>query len=379
MNYFGMVLADSKESIEAASNRDASKSNLAKTMICKENEFPQKFDLHTILFIATSKDKSEVEEVIGAVCKTYNSWCLNKESISSTNERFQLRSEWTTTEESRRIQSGGFVYVYRKWEESDSILDEAFYVGMSDVGNEERETDHIRDTYRNLKTKTDLTKKEITIQKWLQIKNLIIKDEYDGSKHKLVNRIAEGLTKTAALAVEQFLINHYYSVYKLTNNTGGNQDLKTISTIFISRPRWVPNEYQNIWESCIKKFISNRGVLGQKAHFNIQLIALATFTEFGKDIIDASHDKLMPDGKLRNTAADVEWSWVFQANKGPEWIRLQFKFSASRAKVCINLRPASGYRWSEFREEICKIWQEPEFKCNSKPTIYLNHLPSSSR
>ena len=128
MNYFGFVFAQSNDAIESVAARNGDPSSLATYEIYDEPlaQIPAR---SSILFIAKSINKNEVKEAIEAVCNIYNSWCLNQEIVTSTQVRFQRRCEWTTTETSCTIHEKGFVYVYRQWQNQNSLNDESFYVG----------------------------------------------------------------------------------------------------------------------------------------------------------------------------------------------------------------------------------------------------------
>lgn len=376
MNYFAFVFAQSNDAIESISARNVGAYSLATYEIYDESP-PQIPTKSSILFIAKSINRNEVKEAAEAVCNIYNSWCLNQEIDIPTNVRFQRRYEWTTTERSCTIHEKGFVYIYRQWQNQDSLNDESFYVGMSVVGKNSRESSHISETITATNKNRQLSNSKHTkILKWLKNRRLIVNNgvksicNYDSTKHNLVNRIAEGITQIAALAVENFLIFHYYGVFNLSNGTKGNSALDKTGMYFLSRPRVVSDKNNSKWINIIREFIRIDGELQQTARFDLQLIALSDGTNFGQELIAASMGRLIPDAPPSNTGADVEWSWKFDLGKGPQWIRFQLKFSAAHAAVAINLRPYDRDKWQVFRDEIKKIWLDPHL-ANPGKDVYF--------
>ena len=377
MNYYGFVFSESKDAIESVSARKVGVYSLATYEIYDEPP-PKNLDTSRVLFIAKSIRKNEVEEAVEAVRNVYNSWCLNQVIESHKSERYQFRNNWTTSAKSCSIQTKGFVYLYRLWQRNDSLEDEAFYVGMSTVGAASRESDHIDETIKAINKKKPLNNsKHIKIRKWLENQNLISKrvDEYfhtyDPEKHNLVNRIVEGVSQIAALAVENFLISHYYGVFNLTNSTNGNSTLKEIQTYFVSRPRVVSIHNELLWYEAIQKFLTSKGNLKQKARFNLQLIAIVDGTSFMQKISNNIGPRLIEDGLPRNIGSDVEWSWKFAQGHGPSWIRFQFRFNATQSSVVINLRLSKSGNLQDFKSGISDKWIDPDFKNDMGKNIYF--------
>ena len=373
--YYGFVSAPDA-TIRSVSNREPGEWNLA---TCNIYEGSPPFDLpmdqltSDILFIAKSKKESEVKEAVEAVRNVYNSWCLDKVIENPPippSMRFQRRSDWSTTALSCTNAKKGFVYIYRLCPDQDNLQDEAFYVGMSGVGNRSgitsRECYHINETRDKKNQNRSLSSKHTKIYSWLVNNNLItgngekLSHSYKPEEHNLVNRIAEGISKIAALAIENFLINHYYGVFKLSNGTNGNADLKGTGMYFLSRPRVITNSNNTTWINIVSNFLQLDGELRQTDKFELQLMALSDDPNFSNRLRRASMGRLLPEGPPSNIATDVEWSWTFAPEEGPQWIRFQLKFSAAHAAVIINLRPRSRMV-KEFREGIENIWQNPTF------------------
>lgn len=382
MTYYGFVFAKSKNAIESVAAREDGVYSVATYEIYDESSSKE---LHIsrnffsrILFIAKSMKRQEVEESVEAVCNVYNTWCLNQKVQTPDRVRFQKYNNWTNTAHSCTIQEKGFVYLYRLWQNQDSFKDEAFYVGMSIVGDKSRETDHIDETLKaRNKHKPFNNSKQNKIFEWLDSKNLIYKrgEEYfhcyDPEQHNLVNRIAEGLTKIAALAVESFLISHYYGAFKLTNATNGNSALREIRAYFVSRPRVISSANDFIWERVVHEFLKAEGTLKQKARFDLQFIAIVDGSSFASDLSRQIRGRLTPDGLPRNIATDVEWSWKFIPGSGPSWVRFQLRFSSTHASVVINLRRSNKSTCQEFKFGISKIWKNPDFKNDNSNAVYF--------
>jgi len=377
MNFYGFVFAASNDAIESVSARVISECSSATYAIFDDLPITA-LDLSRILFIAKSEIRHEVEEAVVAVCNVYNTWCLNQVVKKNKNERFQRRAEWTPTAQSCTKAENGFVYIYRQWKSYDPLLDEAFYVGMSAVGDKSRDVEHIKETIKAVNKNQLLNNsKHNKIFKWLSNKNLISKvgeklfEKYDASKHSLVNRIAEGITPIAAFAIENFLIFHYYGVYRLSNSTNGNSDLQKTRIYFISRPRVVSPGNSRKWNAAINEFLKIYGELKQTARFDLQLMALSDSSNFEQNLINQVYGILVPDELPRNIGVDVEWSWKFALGKGPQWVRFQLKFSAKHARVAINLRKSKDVKFLEFRLGISRIWSDPSFANNNTNNIYF--------
>ena len=377
MTHYGFVLAPSKDVIESVSARKPGEYGLADCAVFEKNG-AKDLDISRILFIAKSNNPQEVHEAITAVRNVYNSWCLNHRIKTVGSERYQKKSDWFSTAESCTEKENGFVYVYRQWRHSDPLLDEAFYVGMSAVGGGAREIEHIQETIKAINgNKSLISSKQAKIRTWLENRNLIAHDSkrsydtYDTSQHNLVNRIVEGITPTAAFAIENFLIFHFYGVYKLSNSTNGNSDLQKIKVHFISRPRVVSVRNEQRWHQTINQFLEIDGELKQTAKFDLQLISLSDGSDFEQNLINEIQGVLVPDSPPRNIGADVEWSWKFAVDKGPSWVRFQLKFSATHAQVAINLRRSKDVTWSDFRSGILRIWSNPGFSNDRSNNIYF--------
>lgn len=377
MTYYGFVFAQSRDAIESVSARKAGQHSLAVCTILNDDSVKE-LDVSRILFIAKSNSRDEVQDAITAVRNVYNSWGLNQLIDTLGHERFQRRGEWSSTAKSCTAKENGFVYIYRQWRSQDPIQDEAFYVGMSAVGDGSREVDHIKETIKAINGNKPLNNsKQSKIRKWLESRNLIVRDTkrfyetYDPNQHDLVNRIVEGITPTAAFAIENFLIFHFYGVYKLSNSTNGNSDLQKTKVQFISRPRVVSIGNEKKWYDIITEFLQIEGELKQTAKFDLQLIALSDGSNFEQNLVNEIQGLLIPDELPRNVGADVEWSWRFALNKGPQWVRFQLKFSATHAKVAINLRRSKNVSWSEFKSGISRIWSTPSFANDKNNNIYF--------